>query len=143
MSLDFLRLRLPRRIFIALVVLAGGGLSALASELSYPVGLSVSPGTVQQGEHAPSQLKTTVQLNAPARTYFVCMVRPEHSNLLTFGTLVFKKGETLATGTGSINWQLLARDTSVTVSAFNVEAPDRKAEFTVHLKVSDEAEENP
>jgi hypothetical protein len=97
------------------------------------VGLSAEPSTIKQGDALKTTIKTKVTLQAPSPNYFICEVRSP-KRALACTSLVFKKGDTEATGTGAIDWTRVLLDTTVKISAFNVNTPQKTIYFTIKLQ---------
>ncbi len=131
-----LRLQSPGgKLAFALVALFMLTLMQAQAATGVPISLAIEPGTVKQGDDGRTYLKTTVTLQAPSPTYFICEVRSQDKHKLECSTIIFKKGDLQGKGYATVFWSGVSDDTSVKVKAFNVEAPDVAVSFTVQLQV--------
>jgi len=106
-----------------------------ADTVAVPISLSIDPAVVLQGDDQRTVLKTTVTLQAPSPGYFICEVRSKEKRKLECTSIIFKKGDTEGQGVATIYWDNVKTDSTVKVSAFNVDTPDTVVSFTVKLQV--------
>jgi hypothetical protein len=111
---------------------------AAAAPSGVVAGLSIEPATVQQGDPDTTVVLTRVTLQAPSPDFFICQVRSDNHDV-TCSSIIFKKGDTEATGKATINWANLQTDTQVILSAFNIESPDKEASATLRLQTKADA----
>ena len=113
---------------------------AQAFSTGIPLKFSIDPATVRQRDKDETPLQATVFLKAPSPTFFVCQIRSSHNSGVTFANIVFKKGQTQGTSTGTVHWPGILKDSTVKVSAFSVDSPGEKLWFTISLKTKSGAD---
>ncbi len=102
--------------------------------------ITVSPATIRQtSEKTTSKAVATVLLQDPAPAVFVCVIRSEEASKISFPTIIFRKGDRLATCEGKVHWSGVLRERRIRLSAYNADAPDRKLTFTVMLVPAEES----
>jgi hypothetical protein len=99
-----------------------------------PASFTIDPATVRQKDKDTSKVTATVILESPSPSVFICELRSAEPRKVSFGTLVFKKGDLQEVGTGLVHWKTIFKEARVRVTAFSVDAPDRQISFTVVLK---------
>lgn len=119
-----------------LVVFAG--VTAPAFSTGVPVEFSIAPATIRQQNKDEGSAVATVTLKAPSPTFFVCQIRSNDPEKISFSTIIFKKGQVQGTAAGVVHWLRILKDGTIKLSAFSVDAPGEKLWFTVGLKVKDE-----
>ncbi len=108
--------------------------SAPAVSTGTPETFTIEPGTVRQGDKAQTPVVATIRLRLPAIHYFVCRIRSADPGKVSFNDIVFEKGQQEGTCKGQVNWTGIFLDCTVRVSVFNMDVPDEKLWFTLHLK---------
>ena len=108
-----------------------------------PAGLIVTPAIVDQGEDATSTIKAQVSLRTPSPCYFICEVRSADREQLLFKDIIFKKGDTVGSGTGTIDWSQVSGPVTLEVSAFSIDAPDKAVTVEVTLHPKDDGASSP
>ena len=116
---------------------------AAAEKNTVPLQLTVDPATIREGADDKVTLKTVVTLQSPSPRFFICQVRSEDRNLISCTDIIFRKGDTVQTGSASFSWSNITADCEIKIAAFNIETPDTISWFTVSLrKKTDDTPEN-
>jgi hypothetical protein len=108
-----------------------------------PNKFTVDPATVRQKNEATTPIIATVLLKSPSPEFFVCQVRSSEPEMVTFPTIIFKKGDLKGMSEGAVHWSAVTKDATVKVTAFSVEAPDLRISFTISLKPQHDEEDSP
>lgn len=107
---------------------------AAAVTTGTPETFTIDPGTVRQGEKAQTPVVATIRLRTPSIHYFICRIRSADPGKVSFNDIIFEKGQQEGTCKGQVNWTGILQECTVRICAFNMDVPDEKLWFTLHLK---------
>jgi hypothetical protein len=129
----------PSAVALGLALFWGFRLSLGAWTTGQPIELVVIPAVVKQGDQVTTTVKTEVTLRSPAPCYFICEVRSSDKGQLDCKDIIFRKGDLTGSGTATIDWDEVTESTTVEVSAFSVDAPDKAVRIKVTLQRKDDS----
>ena len=125
-------------LILGLILFFALSVSVQASGTGVPLELLIVPNVIEQGEDSTSPITTQVTLRAPSPCYFICEVRSADSRQLECRDIIFRKGDTIGSGTGTVDWSEVTETTTLRVSAFSVDAPDKAVTIKVTLQRKDD-----
>jgi hypothetical protein len=122
-------------ILLAILLVLGGVLPAVAFETGEPLSFGIDPATVRQRSGSDtSKVEATVTLKSPSPAFFICQIRSDNADQISFPTIIFRKGDLKGKSEGIVRWKAVTRLARVRLAAYNADSPEMQLSFTVTLK---------